>query len=75
MSREHSPGSKETITRFGNLLVELARSKVDFAVVGGLAVIFNGYDRLQKLQGRILACRKPEWTSWCVVLEASRSPL
>jgi predicted HAD superfamily phosphohydrolase len=46
MSREHSPGSNETISRFGNLLVDLAQSKVDFAVVGGLAVIFNGYDRL-----------------------------
>jgi hypothetical protein len=46
MSTEHSPEPKEIISRFGNLLVELARQGVDFVVVGGLAVIFNGYDRL-----------------------------
>lgn len=46
MSQEHSPERKETFTRFGKLLVGLVESKVDFAVVGGLAVIFNGYDRL-----------------------------
>jgi hypothetical protein len=46
MSPEHSPDGKETITRFGRLLAELAQSSVDFAVVGGLAVILNGYDRL-----------------------------
>lgn len=33
-------------TRFGRLLADLVRGGVDFAVVGGLAVIFNGYDRL-----------------------------
>src|SRR5688572_25749827 len=59
MSREHSPGAKETISRFGNLLVDLARSKVDFAVVGGLAVIFNGYDRLT-LDVHILINHSPE---------------
>ena len=46
MSREHSPGSREITSRFGNLLAELARKQVDFAVVGGLAVIFNGYERV-----------------------------
>lgn len=46
MSQEPSAESKETITRFGKLLADLAKSEVDFAAVGGLAVIFNGYDRL-----------------------------
>jgi len=46
MSTEHSAEGRENITRFGKLLAELARNGVDFAVVGGLAVIFNGYDRL-----------------------------
>jgi hypothetical protein len=43
---EHSPESRETFSRFEKLLVALVRSGVDFAVVGGLAVIFNGYPRL-----------------------------
>lgn len=38
--------SKETFTRFGKLLADLAKSGVDFAVVGGMAVIFNGYHRV-----------------------------
>ncbi|MGZ8899792.1 MAG: nucleotidyltransferase [Limisphaerales bacterium] len=59
MSREHSPESRESITRFGKLLAELARSGVDFAVVGGLAVIFNGYDRLT-LDADILVSLKAE---------------
>jgi hypothetical protein len=42
---EHSPEPKETASRFEKLLVALAASRVDFAVVGGLAVIFNGYPR------------------------------
>lgn len=46
MSPEHSPESKEIFTRFGKLLVALATNKIDFAVVGGVAVIFNGYPRL-----------------------------
>ncbi|MBM3838498.1 MAG: hypothetical protein FJ398_11135 [Verrucomicrobia bacterium] len=46
MSTEPSPESKETISRFGKLLVDLAKCQIDFTVVGGLAVIFNGYDRL-----------------------------
>lgn len=59
MSREHSPEARESITRFGRLLADLARSGVDFAVVGGLAVIFNGYDRLT-LDADILVSLKPE---------------
>src|SRR5687768_11411199 len=38
--------SKETISRFESLLVDLAKAEIDFAVVGGLAVILNGYGRL-----------------------------
>ncbi len=37
---------KETISRFERLLVALARASVDFTVVGGLAVILNGYPRV-----------------------------
>jgi len=33
-------------SQFEKLLADLAREKVDFAVVGGLAVILNGYPRL-----------------------------
>jgi hypothetical protein len=43
---EPSPEPKETSTRFEKLLVALIRQGVDFAVVGGLAVIFNGYPRV-----------------------------
>jgi hypothetical protein len=46
MPHKPSPDPKETISRFEKLLVELARGGVDFAVVGGLAVILNGYPRL-----------------------------
>lgn len=38
---KHSPEPREIISRFEKLLVALAASQVDFAVVGGLAVIFN----------------------------------
>ena len=43
---EHSPESRETTSRFEKLLAALVNGQVDFAVVGGLAVIFNGYPRL-----------------------------
>jgi len=43
MEPQYSP--KETISRFEKLLAELAAQGVDFAVVGGLAVILNGYPR------------------------------
>ena len=46
MPQEHSPEPKETISRFEKLLASLAHAGVDFAVVGGLAVILNGYPRL-----------------------------
>ncbi len=36
----------QTPSQFEKLLVSLARHGVDFAVVGGLAVILNGYPRL-----------------------------
>jgi hypothetical protein len=35
----------ENFSQFEKLLVELARSSVDFAVVGGIAVSLNGYIR------------------------------
>jgi len=38
--------SKETISRFEKLLAELAHAKVDFCVVGGVAVILAGYTRI-----------------------------
>jgi hypothetical protein len=46
MSQEQSPNAKETISRFGRLLVDLAKHEVEFALVGGLAIILNGYERL-----------------------------
>ncbi len=47
---EHSPESRETTSRFEKLLVALVTGQVDFAVVGGLAVIFNGYPRVRHLE-------------------------
>ena len=35
----------ENFFRFGNLLVELARAGVDFALVGGVAISLNGFIR------------------------------
>lgn len=40
-----SPEQTESLSQYGKLLVALAKRDVDFAVVGGLAVIFNGYSR------------------------------
>jgi hypothetical protein len=40
-----SPEQTESLSQYGKLLVALAKGEVDFAVVGGLAVIFNGYPR------------------------------
>jgi hypothetical protein len=42
----HSPKPRETTSQFEKLLAALVADKIDFAVVGGLAVIFNGYPRL-----------------------------
>ena len=46
MPPDHSSEPKETVSRFEKLLVALARAGIDYAVVGGLAVILNGYPRL-----------------------------
>lgn len=42
----HSPEPREITSQFEKLLAALAAEGVDFAVVGGLAVIFNGYPRV-----------------------------
>jgi Nucleotidyltransferase of unknown function (DUF6036) len=55
---EPSPEPRETISRFEKLLAALATNRVDFAVVGGLAVIFNGYPRLT-LDADILVHDRP----------------
>jgi hypothetical protein len=36
----------QTVSRFEKLLVGLARKGIDYAVVGGVAVILNGYPRV-----------------------------
>jgi len=46
MCPERSPEPTPTVSRFERLLVALARAEVDYAVVGGLAVILNGYPRV-----------------------------
>jgi hypothetical protein len=56
---DHSPKPGEITSRFEKLLVALAANRVDFAVVGGLAVIFNGYPRLT-LDADILVHNAPE---------------
>lgn len=38
-----SPDAKENSSRFEKLLVALVENRINFAVGGGLAVIFNGY--------------------------------
>jgi hypothetical protein len=55
---EHSPTQSQNFTRFGKLLAALARNKVDFAVVGGLSMIFNGYGRVT-LDAAILVDNSP----------------
>lgn len=42
---ENQPSPRETLSRFEKLLAGLVRARVDFAVVGGVAVILNGYHR------------------------------
>ena len=42
---EEQPSSREMLSRFEKLLAGLVRAGVDFAVVGGVAVILNGYPR------------------------------
>ena len=75
MPQDPWPEPKETISRFERLLANLARANVDFALVGGLAVILNGYPRStldadilvddahENLQ-RMLACLS-EWGEGC----------
>lgn len=46
MAPEPKSESKAIISRFERLLAALARSDVDFCVVGGLAVVLNGYVRV-----------------------------
>lgn len=54
-----SPELNRTPSEFEKLLVDLARSGVDFAVAGGLAIILNGYPRLT-LDAGILVHPEPE---------------
>jgi hypothetical protein len=56
---EPSPEPRETTSRFEKLLAALVTNRVDFAVVGGLAVIFNGYPRLT-LDADILVDDRPD---------------
>ena len=42
---ENPPSPKETLSQFEKLLAGLARTGVDFALVGGLAVVLNGFNR------------------------------
>ena len=56
---DHSPEPREIASQFEKLLVALVTSRVDFAVVGGLAVIFNGYPRLT-LDADILVHAAPD---------------
>jgi len=56
---EPSPEPRETTSHFEKLLAALVTNRVDFAVVGGLAVIFNGYPRLT-LDADILVDDRPD---------------
>ena len=57
MKPSHDPN--RTPSEFEKLLAGLARQGIDFAVVGGLAVILNGYPRLT-LDADILVHGSPE---------------
>ena len=59
MPPERSPESRENTYRFEKLLADLARNEVDFAVVGGVAVILNGYPRIT-LDADILVHESPD---------------
>jgi hypothetical protein len=54
-----SNAPNRTPSQFERLLAGLARNGIDFAVVGGLAVILNGYPRLT-LDADILVQNSPE---------------
>ncbi len=59
MPMEPSPEPRETTSRFEKLLAALVSHGVEFAVVGGLAVIFNGYPRLT-LDAGIIVDDRPD---------------
>ena len=42
---ENPPSPKETLSQFEKLLAGLVRAGVDFALVGGVAVVLNGFNR------------------------------
>ncbi len=42
---ENQPSGKETTSQFEKLWARIAAAGIDFAVVGGVAVILNGYER------------------------------
>ncbi len=56
---ENPSSSNEKISQYEKLLADLVRAGVDFAVVGGVAVILNGYHR-QTADTDILVSAKPE---------------
>jgi hypothetical protein len=55
---ENLSSSNEKISQFEKLLADLVRAGVDYAVVGGVAVILNGYHR-QTADTDILVSAKP----------------
>ena len=54
---EPSPEPRETISRFEKLLAALVTNRVDFAVVGGLAVILKQDSWREKDKLDVLAMR------------------
>ena len=56
---ENPSSSGEKISQFEKLLADLVRAGIDFAVVGGVAVILNGYHR-QTADTDILVSSRPE---------------
>ena len=54
-----SEEQNQSLSQYGKLLVALASGGVDFAVAGGLAVIFNGHPRLM-LDAAIIVNDTPE---------------
>ena len=56
---ENPSSPKEMVSQFERLLADLVRAGVDFAVVGGVAVILNGYHR-QTVDTDILVHPNPE---------------
>jgi hypothetical protein len=74
--------SNENSTRFEKLLVALVRNEVDYAVVGGVAVILNGYPRVTvdvdilvhdapENLGRLLGCLSKWGEGWAKELRIS----